>query len=337
VNSEAFRRRLVTIPTIFIMWLLLSLLMMPLLLAAAAVDVTRSLLTGKPWMAVRLIVIGWVYLTSQVGVIAIAAIQWLASLLFLRKAAEKRTEWAYTLQTWWVRSIIGAIRGVMGFRFEATGEDDIAPGPVIVLFRHASIVDNLLPHAFVSDRNGIRLRWVLKKELLSDPALDIGGNRMPNYFVDRKAVSSEIERANIAALADGLAENEGILLFPEGTRFSRKKWEYRMSQLAESDPELHATMEGHDHVLPPRPGGVLSLLDKGMDVVFVAHTGLESMRDIKEIWTIAPVGRAVRLSFRRVPAAAIPADQADRVRWLYEEWARVDDNIMALREGIEGP
>ncbi len=331
MKSEAFRRRLVTIPTVFIMWLLLSLLLVPLLLGAIAVDGVRGLLTRKPWMAVRLIAIGWVYLTSQVGAIVIAAIQWLASLVFLRKAAEKRTEWAYTLQTWWARSIMGAMRGVMGFRFEATGEEHIGPGPIIVLFRHASIADNLLPHAYVSDRNGIRLRWVLKKELLSDPALDIGGNRMPNYFVDRKSTTSEVERTNIAELGRGLTEKEGILLFPEGTRFSPKKWNYRMGQLADSDPELHAIMDGHEHVLPPRPGGVLSLLDHDIDVVFVAHTGLESMRGIKEIWNLAPVGRTVRLNFRRVPAAAIPAEQPKRVRWLFEEWARVDDTIVEMQ------
>jgi len=102
------------------------------------------------------------------------------------------------MQAWWVRFIVGAMERVLGSRFESTNNDVVAPGPVIVLFRHVSIVDNLLPYVFVSDRAGIRLRWVLKKELLSDPALTIGGNRMPNYFVDRTSDSSEQEVANIA-------------------------------------------------------------------------------------------------------------------------------------------
>jgi 1-acyl-sn-glycerol-3-phosphate acyltransferase len=331
MNSETIRRRMITVPAVIGMWAILTMLLVPLLFVAAAIDAGRSLLTRKPWMAVRLLAMGWVYLASQVAVVMVAGVQWLASFLFLGGAAKKRQKWAYTLQTWWVRSIMAAMQGLFGFRFEATNEEVITPGPVIVLFRHASIVDNLLPHAFVSDRSGIHLRWVLKKELLSDPALDIGGNRMPNYFVDRKSDSPETERANIAALAKGLSANEGVLLFPEGTRFSRKKWNYRMDQLAATDPELYSIMRGHDHVLPPRAGGVLSLLDEGMDVVFGAHTGLESMRGIKEIWTIAPVGRVVRLDFRRVPVAAIPMDKGERVRWLHEEWARVDDTIVEMQ------
>jgi 1-acyl-sn-glycerol-3-phosphate acyltransferase len=99
------------------------------------------------------------------------------------------------MQAWWVRFIVDAMERVLGLRFESTNNDVVAP--VIVLFRHVSIVDNLLPYAFVSDRAGIRLRWVLKKELLSDPAPDIGGNRMPNYFVDRTSDSSKQEVANV--------------------------------------------------------------------------------------------------------------------------------------------
>ena len=227
--------------------------------------------------------------------------------------------------------IMAAMRAIFGFRFEATNTNVISPGPVIVLFRHASIVDNLLPHTFVSDQAGIRLRWVLKKELLSDPALDIGGNRMPNYFVDRQSDSPDIERANITALGADLLPDEGVLLFPEGTRFSQAKYETRMVRLAESNPDLYEIMKGHYRVLPPRTGGVLALLDSGVDVVFAAHTGLESMRGLKEIWNVAPVGREVQLTFHRVPAAEIPPEPDDRIRWLHEQWARVDDDIVDLR------
>ena len=282
-------------------------------------------------MAVRLLEMGWVYLTGQVAVTLVAGVQWLASFTYLANAAGKRTEWAYGLQTWWVRLIMGAMRRVLGLSFRVTNDEVIQPGPIIVLFRHVSIVDNLLPHAFVSDRNGIRLRWVLKKELLSDPALDIGGNRMPNYFVDRQSDDPATERANIAALGESLDSDEGILLFPEGTRFSSTKREARMARLAESSPELHDIMAGHDHVLPPRAGGVLALLDSGMDVVFGIHSGLESMRGLKEIWSIAPVGRRVQVTFRRVAASDIPSSVEDRIKWLHEEWARVGDTITEMQ------
>ncbi len=329
------RRRLVTIPRTAALFVGLTILFPVLIVLTVALDLLRGLMTRKPWIATRLLLIGWVYLAGQVVVVVVSAFQWLAALPAGKQRPSKLAEGAYELQAWWVRFIVAAMERVLGLRFEGTNNDVVAPGPVIVLFRHASIVDNLLPYVFVSDRAGIRMRWVLKKELLSDPALDIGGNRLPNYFVDRASDSPEQERDNIAALGADLGANEGILLFPEGTRFSLAKYKERMGRLSESSPELYKIMDGHDHVLPPRTGGVLALLDSGMDVVFGIHTGLESLRGLKEIWREAPVGRRVQVTFHRVPASDIPLSAEDRVKWLHEEWAKVDETIVALQDDRE--
>lgn len=95
----------------------------PLLVGAILIDAVRGLFFRKPWMAPRLLAMGWAYLASRVVVIVIAGMQWLASFVFLGGAAKKREDWAYTLQTWWARSIMGAMQALMGFRFEALGED----------------------------------------------------------------------------------------------------------------------------------------------------------------------------------------------------------------------
>ena len=330
--NESLRRRLVSVPRTVAVWLVLTLLFPLLLGLTVAVDLGRWLLSRKPWMATRMLLMAWVYLALQAVVIGVAAFQWLASLPFGRAAGERRAAWAYRLQSWWVKMLLAAMSAVLGLRFEVSGDSAVAPGPILVLFRHASIVDNVLPHAFVTDRHGIKLRWVLKKELLADPALDIGGNRMPNYFVDRSSETPETERDNIARLGANLGADEGVLLFPEGTRYSAAKRADRMQRLAESSPELHEIMEGHDQVLPPRPGGVLALLDSGMDVVVGVHTGLENMRGLREIWNTAPIGRTVKLDFRRIAASQIPSGSAERIRWLHEEWARVGDTIATLQQ-----
>ncbi len=325
------QRRLKTIPTTIVMLLVVTLLGPFLLAAAVVVDLVRKLATGKPMMATRLIAMGWVYLAAEVGVIVAAAFQWLASLPFGPRAAAKRADWTYGLQSRWVAMIMAAMSGLFGLRFEIEGQDLAGPGPVIVLFRHASIMDNLLPHAFVSAPSGLRLRWVLKKELLSDPALDIGGNRLPNYFVDRASDDPETERARIAELGADMGPRDGVLMFPEGTRFSRGRREHRMEELATSSPELHSLLAPYEQVLPPKPGGVLALLDHETDVVVAAHAGFEELRGIKEVWFNAPVGRTIRVSFRRYPASDIPGDAEGRKRWLFTVWAWVGSEVETMR------
>ncbi len=325
------RRRVVTIPTTVLMLLVVTLLAPVLFAAALVVDLGRKAVTGKPLMAIRLLGMGWIYLAAEVGVIIIAAGQWVASLPYGAKAAEKRCEWSYWLQTQWVGTILAAMRVLIGLRFEVRGDNVITPGPVVVLFRHVSIMDNLLPHAFIAEPAGLRLRWVLKRELLSDPALDIGGNRMPNYFVDRTSDDPETERERIAALGADMGPNDGVLVFPEGTRFSRRRRRRMLDELAETNRDLHDLMVPHLHVLPPKTGGVLALLDYGTDIVAAAHSGFEELRGVREIWTNAPVGRTIRLSFRRFNAADVPADVEGRKRWLFEVWAWVGAEVDELR------
>jgi hypothetical protein len=117
-------------------------LLLPLLLGGAVlVDLVRRLATGKPMMASRLLLMGWVYLAAEVGVIAVAGLQWLASLPFGTRAASKRADWTYWLQARWVATIMAAMKGLFGLRFVIDGQELVGPGPVLVLFRHASIME----------------------------------------------------------------------------------------------------------------------------------------------------------------------------------------------------
>ena len=69
---------------------------------------------------------------------------------------------------------------LFGLTFEIEGLEHAGPGPVLVLIRHASIIDNALPDAVIGHAHGLGLRFVLKHELEMLPTIDIGGRWVPD-------------------------------------------------------------------------------------------------------------------------------------------------------------
>ena len=80
------------------------------------------------------------------------------------------------------------------------------------------------------------------------------------------------------------------------------------------------------NVLPPRPGGVLAALDgaPGADVMLVAHTGVDHLLTIADVWRELPMDKRITMQWWLEPASAVPAAADERVEWLYHWWARID-------------
>ena len=304
--------------------------LLPLILLAAGVYDLFRFATGKRrFVAVRLVVIGWVYLASEAAGILALGLVWLLSGGGRLRASYLRA--TYGIQRWWTRTLFRTIRTMFQLRVEVEGSEDVTPGPIHVFMRHASIIDNLLPGVLIAAPHGLKLRYVLKRELLSDAALDIAGNRLPNYFVDRSA-GGDAEVAAIGALGMGLGSDEGVLIYPEGTRFTVERRERALARL-EGQPDLLGRARRLNNVLPPRPRGPLALLDAvpPADVVVVAHWGLDGFSHIANILDGGLVGSTIRVRFERFPIDDIPTDTADRVEWLYDRWEEVDAWIGAQR------
>jgi len=189
---------------------------------------------------------------------------------------------------------------------------------------------------FVTDPHSLRLGHVMKRELLWDPCLDIVGQRTRNAFVRRGSGERDREIALLRQLAAAVGERDGVLLFPEGTRFSSAKRDRVLAHLAAT--EQHARLERArrlQHVLPPRRSGVLALLETRPDVdaVFLAQIGFEGAASLNDIWGGKLIGRTVRLCFWRVPSAEIPRTAEDRAAWLDAQWARIDAWVAAQVSG----
>jgi 1-acyl-sn-glycerol-3-phosphate acyltransferase len=235
----------------------------------------------------------------------------------------------YRLQMVWLNWNLNTVRFVFRMTFTADGTADITPAPILVLSRHASLIDTLLPGRFVTQPFGIALRYVLKKELLVDPALDIAGNRLPNVFVDRGG-DTERELQAIRQLATAMPDEEGLLIYPEGTRYSETKRVRFTDKMAQRGGEIGGIASGYRQVLPPRSAGTLAMLDaRPLDVVVMAHRGLEGFAEIRDIWSGGLVGSTVRVQFWRIPNVGIPSGDADREVWLFETWADVDAWVTA--------
>lgn len=275
------------------------------------------------WSGARSLLALTHYLVGEALGIAASGVLWLAG----RMAPSRASGWNFRLQCWWASWLYGGTRLLYGLQMRVRGEAVLRDGPLLLLMRHASVVDTLLPAVLVSSRTGLQLRYVMKRELLWDPCLDIVGQRLPNAFVRRGQGGSEAEIARVRELARNLGPREGVMLFPEGTRFTPRKREQMLARLAASaEPELAERSRALQHVLPPRLGGVLALLEEapGVDVAFCVHTGFESLRTLNDLWNGRLVGRAIDVEFWRVPAASIPAARDARVAWLFDQWERVD-------------
>jgi len=316
-------RRVVTTSIYALSWLLLTLLSPLWLSLALLVGLAR----GRSFIVLRLLLFAWFYFGLEL--IALVLVAW----TFLTRASgEPRQRSLYRLQSWWANLTLSVAAKALQLRVVVDGADCSMPGPTILLVRHASILDTLLPSVYVQRPHDYRVRYVLKQELLFDPCVDVVGNALPNYFVDRTGdVERELE--GIRALIENLGP-DGVLIFPEGTRFSPKKREKALRKLEAEASPLLAAARRLTHVLPPKPAGVLTLLEElpSVDCVFLSHTGLEAFAKIKDLLSGEVVGSTVHVQLWRVDANDIPKEPDERLRWLYAQWEKVNAFVRNLTE-----
>lgn len=312
-------RRSITIPA-FLLIFLAALATAPLTCLTAFIADRASggrlaLLPTLAWI--------YTYIAAEVAGIAAAAL-----LGCTRPFVSKQRYLALhdRLQHWWAALQFHAARRFFGFSIDVEGIDVLREGPYILLCRHLSILDNLLP-VVLAGSQGMHLRWVLSRRLLVQPSVDIVGHRLPNAFVGGAVNDPRGDLRRMSALAKGLGPNEGMVVFPEGRLFSPAKREAEIARLRrEGDLHLAQAAEQLTNVLPPRLGGLLMVLRAvpDVDVVFCSHRGLEAAASRPAIARGGLVGRRVEVRCWRVAAADIPRGRGELRDWLLQRWAEVD-------------
>jgi 1-acyl-sn-glycerol-3-phosphate acyltransferase len=323
-------RRVRGIAVEVVLWLLVTGLAPVLLVGAALVDAVLWSRRRKPWMGVRLLPMLWWFLTGELWAVSALFGIWMLS---LGRDSPRRRSRVYGLKRVWMRSHLAGIRVLFGLRFEIEGLELTAPGPILALIRHASIIDNTLPDAIVGRAQKIGFRFVIKRELQMLPTIDIGGRWVPTLFVRRASGDAAGELERMKALTVNLSKRDGLLIYPEGTRWTPEKLARAKEIIAERLPDVAPLAARLRYVLPPRLGGALTLLEaaRGVDVVIFGHVGLDDFEYISDIWAGGLVGSTVRVKFWRFPASDVPCDRDELIAWLFDRWQELDDWIGETR------
>jgi hypothetical protein len=213
---------------------------------------------------------------------------------------------------------------------EGEAPDQAAPGPVLVLCRHAGPADSFSVVYALQLWYRREPRVVLKDTMALDPAIGMVLHRLPARFISpnpRSSRDGEAVERQIAELATGLDENDAFVIFPEGGNFTETRRRRSITSLRrKGHAAMAARAERMTNVLPPRPGGVIAALDAapGADVMFVAHTGLDHLVTVRDVWRELPMDKQVIMRWWRVPAADVPAGREERIDWLFSWWERID-------------
>jgi 1-acyl-sn-glycerol-3-phosphate acyltransferase len=317
-------RRVVSIP-IVVVALFVGLPLAPLILLVGTVVDFAKRRPNLP--TVRVLTFGYQILVLEVCAIVSALALWVGFGFGFGLRSQRSLRAHGRVQSWWIGQVAAAARRSAHLVFDGPESEPLAGDRrVVVLARHASYADAILPAVLFGSQRKMPLRYVLADELTWDPALGLYGRRLPNVFVNRQRRGDDTQLDAIRSLGAGLEPNGAAIIFPEGQFLTAERRERAIARLAETDPVLADRAATLRHLLPPRPAGTLALLETATDadVVVIGNVGLEGFGRLRDIAQRLPIDAPVKVGAWRIAAAEIPTEHAARVEWLWQQWERLD-------------
>lgn len=141
----------------------------------------------------------WLY-----GTMAVIAISFAPFAFFSTRAA------CAAARIWSKLALAGLV--IVGARLEIRGRENIPAGAALVASKHQSMLDTMVPHAFLSDP-----AIVLKKELDQLPVFGWYTRRAGMIVVDRETKASAL-RALLRQARERAGQGRPVFIYPEGTR-----------------------------------------------------------------------------------------------------------------------
>ncbi|MFW2381734.1 MAG: 1-acyl-sn-glycerol-3-phosphate acyltransferase [Acidimicrobiales bacterium] len=259
--------------------------------------------------------------------LAFAAHEWMALAFYLRvltRGAEDRFEFMREAMGTWTASLLHWVGITLGAEVDWGDLDTMPSGHPLIIARHASNVDAIIPAILFAKYLKRPAHHVLKHDLRWALSMDLFAPPLGNYFVVR-GKDTQAELRQLERLAELVRPEGSLVIFPEGTfATDAKRKKIRASLERKGELEAVALTDELQALLPPKPAGVLTLLAARPDVVpmVLAHRGLDNVASFKGLWTSVPLQQPIVV--RWWPTAAPPSDPDEQVRWLQNEWRRAD-------------
>ncbi|HYP73446.1 MAG TPA: 1-acyl-sn-glycerol-3-phosphate acyltransferase, partial [Microbacterium sp.] len=208
------------------------------------------------------------------------------------------------------------------------------PGaPLVVLSRHGGPGDSFILIHTLLNRAHRMPRIVLKNTMQWDPVVDVLLHRVPARFITPTGFGTQTRGGGgavseqIGDLAGGMSEADAVVIFPEGGQATARRRISRIERYRSRGlDDLAARTESLRHVMPPQPGGVHAALQAAptADVVFIAHTGLEKLASVGDVWRELPMDKHITMRAVRVPRRLIPDGRAEQAEWLFDWFEGID-------------
>jgi 1-acyl-sn-glycerol-3-phosphate acyltransferase len=328
-------RQIISIPLVFAA-AVFGIVALPVFVVAAIIfDLVRKRV-GLPTLRCYAFVM-WALWLEVCAVLSVA----LLTVVFAGRLQSRQSLQGHnSMEQWWVGQLVQAAALTMRLEFAITCPHHLRPGPVIVIGRHASHADAILPAWLLGTRNAMNVRYVITAGLTWGPAFNLFGHRLPNHFVNRSKSHNAADLAPLANLASSADAYDAVIIFPEGHFATPERRERALTRI--TDPVLASRAQKLLHLLPPRPAGTVALLDAAphADVIVINHVGLERFQTVGAIWRNVPFTDPVRVRVQRVSARDVPRfDNDATVGWLTDTWQDMDDWITAnlAASGAQGP
>ena len=327
-------RRLLLGPLVLLLtaWLLLSL---PLVLLVAMA--LTPVVPGR-WRPLRFLLFVVAYLVMESVGLLVAFVLWIASGfgVYLHRPAFQRAHYRV------LKVLLGSLVrvslmifkvGIHVDEIDLHATDGTGRPPIVVLARHAGPGDSFLLVAQLLHR-GWHPRVVLKESLQWDPLLDVMLGRLPCRFIPSTGPGRRESLAAIAELSASMGPDDALLIFPEGGNFTETRRTRSIAKLEELGMQEEADMaRAMRHVLAPRTAGSLAAINARPDaeVVLVAHTGLEDLSTLVDLWRGLPMDADVMAKAWRTYPDDIPDEAEEQKDWLFRWWVDVDSWIVRQR------